>query len=177
MSQRSSLQARHSARAGHSADGRMHYAAAARADYGAAARRWAGYTLTHAGRQLRLRAIAFWVVVGTLVIMAVWTITTATYFAFREDVLTRLIARQADMQFGYEDRIAELRAQVDRISSRQLLNQEQYEQKLDQILRRQSALEARASALSSVGEITGSVQQPTRGGPELRRAPLNPSPS
>ena len=36
----------------------------------------------------RLGPIAFWVVVGTLVIMAVWTITTATYFAFREDVLT-----------------------------------------------------------------------------------------
>ena len=93
--------------------------------------RWgdAGYTLIHAGRQLRLGPIAFWVVVGTLVIMAVWTITTATYFAFREDVLTRLIARQAEMQFGYEDRIAELRAQVDRISSRQLLDQEQYRAK------------------------------------------------
>ena len=74
-------------------------------------RRWAaGYTLAHAGRQLRLGPIAFWVVVGTLVVMAVWSITTATYFAFREDVLTRLIARQAEMQFGYEDRIAELRA-------------------------------------------------------------------
>src|SRR5712672_221445 len=176
MSQRSSLQYRHSERAGHSADGRMHYAAAARADYGAAARRWAGYTLTHAGRQLRLGPIAFWVVVGTLVIMAVWTVTTATYFTFREDVLTRLIARQADMQFGYEDRIAELRAQVDRISSRQLLDQEQYEQKLDQILRRQSALESRASALSGVGDITGSVKQPARGGAELRGAPLKPSP-
>ena len=91
-------------------------------------RRWsAGYTLAHAGRQLRLGPIAFWVVVGTLVVMAVWSITTATYFAFREDVLTLLIARQAEMQFGYEDRIAELRAQVDRGSSLQLLDQEQNE--------------------------------------------------
>ena len=70
----------------------------------------AGYTLAHAGRQLRLGPIAFWVVVGTLVIMAVWTITTATYFAFRDDVLTGLIARQAEMQYAYEDRIADLRA-------------------------------------------------------------------
>jgi hypothetical protein len=30
------------------------------------------------------------------------------------------------MQFAYEDRIAELRAQVDRTTSRQLLDQEQY---------------------------------------------------
>jgi murein DD-endopeptidase MepM/ murein hydrolase activator NlpD len=118
------------------------------------------------------------VVVGTLVIMAVWTITTATYFAFRDDVLTRLIARQADMQFGYEDRIAELRAQVDRISSRQLLDQEQYEQKLDQILRRQATLEQRASALSGAGDITGSIKPSARGGAtgEQRTGPLKPSP-
>src|SRR5262245_14833035 len=74
-----------------------------------------GYALVHAGRQLRLGPIAFWIVVGTLVVMAAWTITTATYFAFRDDVLTRLLARQAALQFGYEDRVAELRAQLDRL--------------------------------------------------------------
>ena len=133
-------------------------------------RRWAaGYTLGHAGRQLRLGPIAFWVVVGTLVVMAVWSITTATYFAFREDVLTRLIARQAEMQFGYEDRIAELRGRIDRISGRQLIDQEQYEQKLEQILRRQSALEARAGAMNGVNEATGSIKQPGRA------LPLKPS--
>ena len=147
------------------------------AHHAAGARRRTGYTLAHAGRQLRLGPIAFWIVVGTLVIMAVWSITTATYFAFREDVLTRLIARQADMQFGYEDRIAELRAQVDRISGRQLLDQEQYEQKLDQILRRQSALESRAGALGGLGELTGSLKQPGRNGAagDPRSLQLKPS--
>ena len=85
--------------------------------------------------------MAFWSFVGTAVIMAGWSITTATYFAFRDDVLTRLLARQAEMQYAYEDRIAELRAQVDRTTSRQLLDQEQFEKKLDQIARRQSTLE------------------------------------
>jgi murein DD-endopeptidase MepM/ murein hydrolase activator NlpD len=140
-----------------------------------------GYALVHAGRQLRLGPAAFWVVVGTLVVMTLWTIGTATYFAFREDVLTRLIARQAEMQFGYEDRIAELRAQVDRISSRQLLDQEQYEQKLDHIVRRQSALESRASTLGGLPDPapTGSIKPPARAGaaPEpLRAGPLKPSP-
>jgi len=160
-------------------EGRQAYAGAAEASVRASARTariWAGYTLSHAGRQLRLGPIAFWVVVGTLVIMAVWTITTATYFAFREDVLTRLIGRQADMQFGYEDRIAELRAQVDRISSRQLLDQEQYEQKLDQIVRRQTALESRASVLNGSRDVTGSVRQGGRGAGEPRAVPLKPSP-
>jgi murein DD-endopeptidase MepM/ murein hydrolase activator NlpD len=37
--------------------------------------------------------------------MAVWSVATGTYFAFRDNVLTRLIGRQAEMQFAYEDRI------------------------------------------------------------------------
>ena len=106
------------------------------------------YTLVHGGRQVRIGPVAFWIVVGTLVVMAVWSIATGTYFAFREDVLTRLIGRQAEMQFAYEDRIAELRAQVDRITSRQLLDQEQFEQKLSALLQRQATLEQRTSALS-----------------------------
>ena len=96
----------------------------------------ADYTLGHAGRQVRVGPVLFWTVVGTLVIMAVWSVATATYFAFRDDLLTRLIARQADMQYAYEDRVAELRSQVDRLTSRQLLDQEQFEQKLEQLMRR-----------------------------------------
>jgi murein DD-endopeptidase MepM/ murein hydrolase activator NlpD len=154
-------------------DERLHPVAAA------SGQRTRDYTFAHAGRQLRLGPIAFWVVVGTLVIMAVWTITTATYFAFRDDVLTRLIARQANMQFGYEDRIAELRVQIDRISSRQLLDQEQYEQKLEQILRRQATLESRASAFNGLPDPTptGSIKPVTRKTNETSRgAPHKPSP-
>src|SRR3984885_5831223 len=126
----------------------------------------ADYTLVHAGRQLRIGPIAFWIVVGTLVIMAAWSITTATYFAFRDDVLTRLVSREAEMQFGYEDRIADLRAQIDRLSSRQLLDQEQYERKLDQVARRQATLESRAAALSALSDpgATGSIKAPARPG-------------
>ena len=58
--------------------------------------------------------VVFWIVVGTIVLLGMWSAATATYFAFRDDVLTRLIARQAEMQYAYEDRIAELRSKVDR---------------------------------------------------------------
>jgi murein DD-endopeptidase MepM/ murein hydrolase activator NlpD len=140
----------------------------------------ADYTLAHAGRQVRLGPVAFWVVVGTLVIMAAWSITTATYFAFRDDVLTRLVSREAEMQFGYEDRIAELRAQIDRLSSRQLLDQEGYEQKLDQVARRQATLESHAAALNALSDpaATGSIKSPARSGvsPPSRSAPVKPSP-
>ena len=138
----------------------------------------ADYTLVHAGRQVRLGPVAFWVVVGSLVVMAAWSVVTRTYFAFHDDVLKRLIARQAEMQFAYEDRIAELRAQVDRITSRQLLDQEQFETKLDQMLRRQTALESRAATLTGLADptVTGSIKQPARGAEPARTAPLKPSP-
>jgi murein DD-endopeptidase MepM/ murein hydrolase activator NlpD len=124
----------------------------------------ADWTLGHAGRQVRVGPVAFWIIVGSLVIMAGWSAVTATYFAFRDDVLTRLIGRQAQMQFAYEDRIADLRAQVDRVASRQLLDQEQFEKRLEQIARRQATLESRASALSTLPDPTptGSVKPSVR---------------
>jgi murein DD-endopeptidase MepM/ murein hydrolase activator NlpD len=119
-----------------------------------------GYTIAHAGRQIRFGPVAFWIAVGTVVILAGWSVTTATYFAFSDDVLKGLIARQAEQQYAYEDRIAELRAQIDRTTSRQLLDQEQFEQKLNDLLRRQTALESRATALSGIADpaTTGSLR-------------------
>src|ERR1700742_4710265 len=119
----------------------------------------ASYVITHAGKQVRFGPVVFWIGVGTVTLLGMWSAATATYFAFRDDVLTRLIARQAEMQYAYEDRISELRAKVDRTTSRQLLDQEQFDQKLDQIMRRQAALEGRATALSAIpdAQITGSV--------------------
>src|SRR6516162_2588567 len=119
-----------------------------------------GYTLMHAGRQVRIGPVAFWIIVGTLVIMAIWSVATGTYFAFREDVLTRLIGRQTELQFAYEDRVAELRAQVDRATSRQLLDQEQFEQKLNAVLQRQATLEQRMAALGGDLASTGSIRPP-----------------
>ena len=123
------------------------------------------YTLGHGGWQVRIGPVAFWICVGTLVIMAGWAGVTATYFAFRDDVLARLIARQAAMQFAYEDRIADMRAQVDRVTSRQLLDQEQFDRRLDQLSKRQAALEARTSSLGALTDpaITGSIRPNTRG--------------
>ncbi len=131
----------------------------------AAQRAQSSYTLLHAGKQVRFGPVVFWIVVGTVTALGMWSAATATYFAFRDDVLTRLIARQAEMQYAYEDRIAELRAKVDRATSRQLLDQEQFDQKLEQVMRRQTTLESRATALGAIPDMqaTGSIRAPSRG--------------
>jgi murein DD-endopeptidase MepM/ murein hydrolase activator NlpD len=125
-----------------------------------------GYTIAHAGRQVRFGPVVFWIAVGTVSLLGIWSAATATYFAFRDDVLTRLIARQADMQYAYEDRIAELRARIDRTTSRQLLDQEQFDKKLGEVMRRQAVLESRAAALSALPDVgaTGSIKGSSRRG-------------
>src|SRR6202795_4782049 len=138
-----------------------------------------GYTLVHAGKQVRFGPVVFWIVIGTVTVLGMWSAATATYFAFRDDVLTRLIARQAEMQYAYEDRIADLRAKVDRPTSRQLLDQEQFDQKLDQIMRRQTALESRATALGAMPDaaVTGSIRPPARGATSDTSSTATPKPS
>ena len=138
------------------------------------------FTFGHGGRQVRLGPVAFWTGVGTLVIMAGWSVMTATYFAFQDDVLARMVSQEAEMQSAYEDRIAEMRAQVDRVTSRHMLEQEQIEQKIEQIVRRQSVLEQRATSLGSVTDpaATGSVRAPRSGPATPKASPISvPAPS
>ena len=103
---------------------------------------------------------------SALVVTAVLSIATGTYFAFSDD-LTRLISRPTEMRVPYEDQIAELRAQIDRMSG-QFLDQKQAEQQLTALLGAQvdrigqleqhaSALEQHASALTDLF-TTGTIK-------------------
>jgi hypothetical protein len=73
-----------------------------------------------------------------LVTAACGTMAAGAYFAFRDDLFTRLIGHQAQAQISYEDQIADLRAQIDRISR---LDQERVEQQIKPLLQRQATLE------------------------------------
>jgi murein DD-endopeptidase MepM/ murein hydrolase activator NlpD len=127
-----------------------------------------GYTVAHAGHHVRLRPAAFWLAATAFLVMTGWSVATAGYFAFHDDVLKGLMARLRAQQYAYEDRIAELRTQIDRTTSRQLLSQEQLQQKLDELVRRQSALESRAEALNGLADpgATGSIKPAARGAAE-----------
>jgi hypothetical protein len=70
---------------------------------------------------------------------------TGAYFAVRDDLFTRLIGHQAQAQISYEDQIADLRAQIDRISR---LDQERVEQQIKPLLQRQATLEQVTSGLA-----------------------------
>ncbi|WJH40096.1 M23 family metallopeptidase [Aliirhizobium terrae] len=73
-----------------------------------------------------------------------------SYLVIRDDLIGATIARQARMQHDYEDRIAALRAQLDRITSRQLLDQQVVEKKVEKLLEQQDAIFSRHGKLGSL---------------------------
>ena len=77
-----------------------------------------------------------------LITIACGAVATGPYFAFRDDFFARLIDRQA--QISYEDQIADLRAQIDRMSR---LDQERAEE-IRSLRQRQATLEQVTSGLA-----------------------------
>jgi murein DD-endopeptidase MepM/ murein hydrolase activator NlpD len=82
--------------------------------------------------------------------LALGGIASGLYMAFHDDILEFAINRPIRMEQAYEDRIAALRSEIDRINSRQLLDQDAFETKIGQLMTRQESLrteEGRVAAL------------------------------
>jgi len=93
------------------------------------------------------------VIWAVLVVTTVWSIAAAAYFALRNDDTQPM----AEMQAGYEKRIADLRAEFDRATNQQVLDQKQIQQKVDTLLQRQAALEQHTPTTSEDQLATGST--------------------
>jgi murein DD-endopeptidase MepM/ murein hydrolase activator NlpD len=96
-----------------------------------------------------------WMTAAAVSLFGLFTIgylTATAYLVLRDDLIGASMARQARMQHEYEDRIAALRAQLDRITSRQLLDQQVVEDKVEKLMEQQMALTNRQSKLGSVLE-------------------------
>jgi murein DD-endopeptidase MepM/ murein hydrolase activator NlpD len=83
-------------------------------------------------------------------ILAVGYLVATSYLVLRDDLIGAAAARQARMQQAYEDRISSLRAQVDRITSRQLLDQQLMETKVSELLARQKLLTQRHGRIGPI---------------------------
>ncbi len=101
-------------------------------------------------RQLHLPPALAATLFGAGPLLLLGCLALGGYFMFRDDMLASLMRRQANMQFAYEDRIATLRAQVDALASRQMLNQDTFEGKVAQLAVRQAELESRSALLASL---------------------------
>jgi hypothetical protein len=116
------------------------------------------------GRNRPLERVAISTVVrSVLVVTAVSSIAIGTYFAFTDDVLTRLIGRQQNTTYD----IAELRAQIDRIESGKFLDQ------LTALQQRQAKLERRTSALTA-GDLFAKLERIAEATPAEKPTPASP---
>jgi murein DD-endopeptidase MepM/ murein hydrolase activator NlpD len=82
--------------------------------------------------------------------MAFGYLVATSYLVLRDDLIGATVARQARLQHAYEDRISALRTQVDRITSRQLLDQQLMESKVVELIERQDQLTSRGGQLGTV---------------------------
>lgn len=115
------------------------------------------------GEKVRHVTIRPLLVLPTLLIVLVMSlgfIGSTAYLVFRDDMLGAMIARQSRMQKDYEDRIAALRSQVDQITSRQLLDQQAVEKKVETLLAQQNALSSRHGRANDLLNEDGTVSAP-----------------
>lgn len=85
---------------------------------------------------------------SALLVSVLWSIAIGAYFAFQGDVHSR---QMTEMKNFYEDRIADMRAQADRLLSRQVIDQE-----LNALSQRQATLEKLTSTLTDAS-VAGSI--------------------
>jgi murein DD-endopeptidase MepM/ murein hydrolase activator NlpD len=118
------------------------------------------------GDTIRHMNIRPWMAGGVAMLVAAGCIGylgATAYLVMRDSLIGASMARQARMQHDYEDRISALRAQVDRVTSRQLLDQQVVEDKLQTLLEQQMALSARSGKLGTLldrAEEAGIVPKP-----------------
>ncbi len=123
------------------------------------------------GDKIRHMTIRPWMAAATFCLAGMFTVgylAATSYLVLRDDLIGATMARQARMQHDYEDRISALRAQVDRVTSRQLLDQQVVEGKVEKLMQQQFALSERHGKLDALlnraeesgVESTGSIPLP-----------------
>ena len=124
-------------------------------------------------RTFALRPACLWAVLALAPILAAWSVGATLFIAFHDQMLGAVVAREAEMQYAYEDRLAEARAQLDRVANRQLLDQNSFEGKVHELLSRQALLEQRTSVVASMAEMANlgrhtaaSIADRAAGGPQ-----------
>ncbi|MCP1197841.1 M23 family metallopeptidase [Notoacmeibacter sp. MSK16QG-6] len=96
--------------------------------------------------------------------LAIGYLASTAYLVVRDDLIAGKAGRQAHLEYAYEDRISALRRQVDRITSRQMLDQNLVEMRMTQLMERQDILASRSAKIAPLlrefGVTTGSVPLP-----------------
>ena len=135
-------------------------------------------------RTLALRPAAIWGLLALLPLTLAWAAGASAYIAFHDDMLAAFLAHEARMQSAYEERITEARAELDRVASRQLLDQTSFEGRMHDLLSRQARLEqhdriveALATEAAPAKPVPGAPPKPASSGIRVLEQNAKPGPS
>jgi murein DD-endopeptidase MepM/ murein hydrolase activator NlpD len=143
-------------------------------------------TLTRHGRQRRivLRPWLAGALVAVFTLLSAGYIGATAYLVYRDDLLGGTLARQVRTQYEYENRIAALRAELDRMTSRHVVQTQGVEEQLSLLLDRQATIESRHESLdelvskardAGIGIAVADARVPRPRPPELAAAIPAPS--
>jgi murein DD-endopeptidase MepM/ murein hydrolase activator NlpD len=130
-----------------------------RADFPAATPPESHYSLSfswgNAVRTVRLGRVGVGAIAALALLFFAWTASITLYVAFHDDVIGAILARQVQMKAAYEDRLAEARARLDEAASRQLLERNSFNGKVNEVVSRQARLEQRGAIVAALAETEG----------------------
>jgi len=110
------------------------------------------FTRNGKSHQFRINPI-FAAFLGSVVFLFMIGYFGATaYLVFRDDLIAASYAKQARIKHEYEDRLAALRSKLDRVTSRQLLDQQAIETRVRDLMQRQEAIGTRTGKMSALLE-------------------------
>lgn len=123
------------------------------------------FTIARRGaeRRFAVRPATLYSFIALLPLVGAVYLGATAYLFFRDDMVAGLMSRQAKLQYAYEDRLAAMRLQLDRVTSRQLLDQDSFEGKVQSLINRQAKLETRTALVAALSDKLG--QRPDAAAP------------
>ena len=115
-------------------------------------------------RTIVLRPVGLWMVAGLVAFLIVWAAAVSAYLAFHDDLLSVMVARQAEMRSAYERRLAEAGARIDEAASGRELDLKSFAGKLNELMSRQGRLEKRGAIVAALAAETDSRVKSARAG-------------
>ena len=115
------------------------------------------------------------IVVGlfSATILTGWSAGATWILLSKDSFASQMVKRETARQYVYEDRIASLKNEIDKLSSKQLVDQDGVEAKVAELVTRQSQLETRHAIVAALTDSVNS-QQVANGRSARRPNPRHP---
>ena len=108
------------------------------------------FTSSGRTRTLRIHPLAACLTLSGVALFLAAYVAATGYLIYRDDLIRSAVTERAELQYAYEERIAALRKELDRITSRHVVQTLGVEDQLAILLERQMLIERRSAALDEL---------------------------